>query len=169
MENEKTELVELSLTLTARDLWEYARIHANEGFRGFFNLFFTVAFLGLLLTQWGAVSPLYRLLLGMAVLLFPVWQPVLLYQKAVRQAKTGICSPMILRFSQEGMWVEQNGEEGSVLWEQFVYVERRRTMIILHMDRIHAYLLPNRVLEGKEESLRKLICAHVPARQRKRI
>lgn len=169
MEHEKTEPIELSFALKARDLWGYALIHANAGFTGFFNLFFTVASLGLLVTQWSLISVPYRLLLCMAVLLFPVLQPFLLFRKAAKQAKTAACSPMILHFSDEGLRVEQNGEEGAVSWEQLAYVERRRSMIILHMDRIHAYLLPNRVLEGKEEALKKLICAHVPARQRKRI
>jgi len=50
-----------------------------------------------------------------------------------------------------------------------VKVDRVRDMMILYMDRVHAYLLPDSVTGEKKAAIRGLIKEKLPPERRKRI
>lgn len=154
--------------LTARELWQFSMYHANAGAAGLFNLIFTVAALFLLIFRWGMLTNAYRLLLFGCVLIFTVLQPMLLYGKVRRQAKTpAMTKPMYLTFKEEGLLVEQSEQEALFAWDQMGRMDRKPTMVVLYMDRVHAYLLPNKVLGERKEEFFEMVKAHLPRERRK--
>ena len=72
---------------TAKELWKFSMIYANKGLRGGVNLILVGGAAFLLLTRWGLLDVAQRLLLFAVIFLFVVWQPAILYPKALRQAK----------------------------------------------------------------------------------
>ena len=40
-------------------------------------------------------------------------------------------------------------------------------MVVLYMDRVHAYLLPNKVLGDQKEEFFEMVKAHLPRERRK--
>ena len=44
--------VDVTLRITAKDLWMFSMYHANAGFMGMFNLIFSLAALYLLIFRW---------------------------------------------------------------------------------------------------------------------
>lgn len=166
MENE----LKFDVRLTTKDLWVFSMYHANNGVQGIFNVLFTVAALFLLIFRWSTLTTGYRLLLVVCVLLFTVWQPLLLYNKARKQAKAAnIRDQMSLTFCGQGLKVEQNGQVMEFAWEQMGRMDRIPSMIVLYMDRVHAYLLPKTVLGEREEALCDMARTHLQTRQRRRI
>lgn len=166
---EKRPLV-IEIKLTAKDLWKFSMYHSYQGLQGLFHVIFSAAAVLLLITTWSADSIPYRVLLIVCALMFTVWQPGILYLKAIRQAKT----PMIkntttLSFDDEGILVSQAEERLVVLWENIEKVERKKDMMILYMDRVHAYLLPDSVMGEKRAAIRGLIKEKLPPERRKRI
>lgn len=162
--------LKFELQLTAKDLWAFSMYHSNGGFRGIFNLLFTAAALYLLIARWGALSIPYRLLMAFCALLFTVWQPLLLYSKARKQAKTPVIKDaMSLTFGGDGLKVEQNGQSAEFTWDQMGRMDRLPSMIVLYMDRVHAYLLPREALGGQEEELCAMARAHLPKERRRKI
>ncbi len=154
--------------LTAKELWQFSMYHANSGAMGLFNLIFTVAALFLLIFRWGTLTGAYRLLLLGCVLIFTVLQPLLLYGKVRRQAKSpAITEPMYLTFSQEGLWVEQSGQQAEFAWEQMGRMDKKPGLIVLYMDRVHAYLLPEKALGEQKEALLEMAKEHLPKGCRK--
>ena len=124
--------------LTARELWQFSMYHANAGAAGLFNLIFTVL------------------------------QPMLLYGKVRRQAKTpAMTKPMYLTFKEEGLLVEQSEQEALFAWDQMGRMDRKPAMVVLYMDRVHAYLLPNKVLGDQKEEFFEMVKAHLPRERRK--
>ena len=59
MENEVVQTgktVDVTLTVTAKDLWAFSMYHANAGLMGIFNLLFTLAALYLLIFRWSSTT-----------------------------------------------------------------------------------------------------------------
>ncbi len=156
--------------LTPKDLWKFSMYHSNSGMMGLFNIIFTVTALFLLITRWGNFSPAYRLLLVMCVLLFTVWQPALLYHKVKKQAKNSTSMrPMDLIFYDKGLKVCQENESAEFAWDRMARMDRKSSMVILYLDRIHAYLLPKSAMGDQEEMFYEMVRAHLPKERRRRI
>ena len=163
-----TKEMRFEVRLTAKELWQFSMYHANAGAAGMFNLIFTAAALFLLVFRWGMLTAAYRLLMFGCVLIFTVLQPMLLYGKVRRQAKTpAIAEPMYLTFKEEGLLVEQSGQEALFTWEQMGRMDKKPTMIVLYMDRVHAYLLPKKVLGERQEEFFEMVNAYLPRERRK--
>ena len=162
--------VDVTLTVTAKDLWAFSMYHANAGLMGIFNLLFTLAALYLLIFRWSSTTTPYRCLLVICVLVFTVWQPFLLWTKAKKQAKRpAVKDPMRLVFDDEKLTVSQTDNQAEFTWEQMGLLDAKPSMYILYMDRVHAYLLPKTALGDQEEAFRELVTAHLPKEKRRKI
>lgn len=61
--------VDVTLRITAKDLWMFSMYHANAGFMGMFNLIFSLAALYLLIFRWSTTTVPYRCLLVVCALI----------------------------------------------------------------------------------------------------
>ena len=162
--------VDVTLHITAKDLWIFSMYHANAGFMGIFNIIFSLAALYLLIFRWGSTTAPYRSLLVVCALMFTVWQPFLLWLKAGKQAKRpAVKNPMRLVFDDEKLTVSQEENSADFTWEQMGRLDAKPSMYILYMDRVHAYLIPKKTLGEQEEALRELALAHLPKEKRRKI
>lgn len=160
----------IKVELKAKDLWKFSMYHSYRGMMGLFNIIFSIAAIFLLFYTWSSSSVPYRILLIICALMFTVWQPGILYLKAYKQARNPmILTPMILSFGEEGVMVTQAEKELELLWDNIVRVEWIRDMMIVYMDRVHAYLLPDSAIGGKKADLIALIKENLPPERRKRI
>ena len=162
--------VDVTLRITAKDLWMFSMYHANAGFMGMFNLIFSLAALYLLIFRWSTTTVPYRCLLVVCALIFTVWQPFLLWNKARKQAKRpAVKNPMRLIFDDEKLTVSQEENSADFTWEQMGRLDAKSSMYILYMDRVHAYLIPKETLGEQEETFRELVTAHLPKERRRKV
>ena len=162
--------VDVTLHITAKDLWTFSMYHANAGFMGIFNLIFSLAALYLLIFRWSSTTVPYRCLLVVCALIFTVWQPFLLWNKARKQAKRpAVKNPMRLVFDDEKLTVSQEENSADFTWEQMGRLDAKPSMYILYMDRVHAYLIPKETLGEQEDAFRELALAHLPKEKRRKI
>lgn len=162
--------VDVTLHITAKDLWTFSMYHANAGLMGVFNVLFSLAALYLLIFRWSSTTVPYRCLLVICALIFTVWQPFLLWNKARKQAKRpAVKNPMRLVFDDEKLTVSQEENVAEFSWEQMGRVDAKPSMYILYMDRIHAYLIPKTALGEQEEAFRELVVTHLPKEKRRKI
>lgn len=153
-----------------KELWQFLLYHANTGAMGVFNILFTLMALFLLITRFSELTMNYRLMFVFCALIFSVLQPCDLYRKARRQAKSPAAKDvMILTFDNAGLRVEQNDRQTAFTWEQMGRMDRKPTMAILYMDRVHVFLLPKRVMGEKEEALYEMARQHLPKERRRKI
>ncbi len=151
------------IKLTAKDLWRFSMHHSNSGMLGVFNVIFTAAALFLLVTRWSVIGTGQRLLLVVCALIFTVWQPMLLYRKACKQARLpAVSQPMYLTFDPEGVHVEQNSQNADFTWEQVGRIVELKKMTIIYMDRVHAFLLPERFLSERQDAFLALLIQYLP-------
>lgn len=152
------ETFQFHVQVTAKNLWMFSMYHSNKGYLGIFNLLFTLASLYLLVVRWSEVGVFYRLLLLMCVLMFTVWQPGLLFLKAMKQAGNDrLKEPMDMTFTREGFRVVQGEQSMDVDWNQVTKISRIKGEYILYMSSVRAYLVPDQVLGEKKEAFVKFL------------
>ena len=128
------------IQMQAKDLWKFSMYHANKGYLLVFNVLFTLASLYLLVTKWGETGTAYRLLLLACVMMFTVWQPGLLFLKALKQAGNDrLKTAMDMAFD------------------------------ILYMSSIRAYLISDQVLGGEKEAFTGFLRDVLPKERLKRV
>lgn len=154
----------------AKDLWRFSMYHANKGYLGVFNVLFTLASLYLLVSQWSSTSTAYRLLLLVCVLMFTVWQPGLLFLKAMKQTKNDrLKVPVDMTFTKDGFTVAQEDQSMEVAWDQVGRVVGIKGEYILYMGRVRAYLLPDRIMGEKKEPFAAFLREVLPGERLKRV
>ncbi len=162
------EQIKFEIKLKTKDLWQFSMYHANSGTMGVFNLIFTVLAFVLLVFRWNVITNGNRLLLVCCLMIFTVLQPLLLYNKVRKQAKLPMFQrPMYLTFDEKGLNVEQGEQKAEFAWEQMGRMDKKPTMVVLYMDRVHAYLLPKNVLGEQEKVFYDLVKTHLPKERRR--
>lgn len=158
------------IKLTAKDFWKFSMYHSNGGVMGVFNLLFTLAALFALVTRFATLSVAYRGLLAVCVLMFTVWQPFLLYLKARKQANLpAMQQGMLLIFSEQGLHITQGEQTVEYAWEDMGRLDKIPSMVILYMDRVHAYLIPEVALGDTKEEFYEMVRSQLPKEKRRRI
>ncbi len=158
------------IQLTTKDLWAFSMYHSNRGGMGLFNVFFTVASVWALLARWNDLTVPYRLLFVVCAMMFTVLQPVMLYWKASRQARTkAIREPMEMIFRKEGFTIIQGEAKADQVWDNVRKADKVGKLLILYMDRIHAYLLTERAMGEDREGFFAMVRELLPKSRRKRV
>ena len=155
--------------MKAKTLWMFSMYHSNRGLYGAFNLIFTLAALYLIVFRWGIMDTGIRVVAIVCALLFTVWQPMLLYTKAARQARLPVMQmPLELDFNEEGIRVAQGGQQQEVAWDLVGRVITLPFLVIFYMDSVHAYLLPMKTVGADKDELLACLKTHVPKERLKR-
>lgn len=158
------------IQMEPKDLWKFSMYHSNKGYLGIFNVLFTLASLYLLVTKWSDTSGAYRLLLLVCVMMFTVWQPGILFLKALKQAgNERLKAAMDMVFGREGFTVAQGEQSMEVTWDQVARAVRIPGIYILYMSSVRAYLLPDQILGNEKVAFAEFLREVLPKERRKRI
>ena len=168
MENQ--EIYEFQVHMTAKDLWHFSMHHTNKGYLGIFNILFTLASLYLLITTWNQNTVPYRIMLVFCVTIFTVLQPGQLYLKAKKQASLAVMKePIHYTFTRETICIAQADQQQELTWDQIGRVEKGTGMLIIYMDRIHAYLITDEAMGEQKENFCTMLKDVLPKERCKRI
>lgn len=158
------------IQMQAKDLWKFSMYHANKGYLGVFNVLFTLASLYLLVTKWSETGTAYRLLLLVCVMMFTVWQPGILFLKALKQAGNDrLKVAMDMVFDKKGFTVSQGDQSMEVPWDEVTKAARIPGIYILYMSSIRAYLIPDQVLGEEREAFAAFLRDVLPKVRLKRV
>lgn len=162
--------MKIKVNMTARDLFDFSMYNSYSGFMGAFNGIFTVGALAILIYtwRWDSVSMFQRVLLVCCALIFTVVQPAMLNQKSKKQARvTGFSADINLTLTDEKFGVERAGVNNDLEWNQIWKVIRIKPMYIVKVGPTHAYLIPNRSVEGREQELAEIFKKNLPSSKTK--
>lgn len=168
MDNQET--FEFQVQMNAKNLWYFSLHHANKGYLGVFNVLFTLASLYLLVTTWNESAAPSRLLLVFCISIFTLIQPGQLYLKAKKQASLAVMKePIRFRFTTEDISIQQGEQQQELKWEQIVRIEPAKGMLVIYMDRIHAYLITDEAMGDQKGKFCAMLREALPKERRKRI
>ena len=142
---------------TPEDYWLFRMENYYRNWTGLVSVVFTASILALMFSKWNATNGLGKALLILFLLLFPVFQPLLVYFVSIRDAQA-IKVDTTLSFDGKGMEIRVRQHRQRISWKDFIpdkqgggMVMLRKSMLVIVPDQAHAYLIPNRALGTAEE------------------
>lgn len=142
---------QFTINTTASDLWQLSMYGTYGSILGVTNAVFTVAMVLLAVRFFSEASMVLKCLLIAAICIFPVFQPLLVYRRAKKQAKN-LPKDVLLSFDDQGMHVSIGVQKEDIAWNAVRGITKKPTLLILYSSAQHGYVLSNKVLgEHKEE------------------
>ena len=142
---------------TPGEYWKFRMENYYRNWTALVSVVFTLSILVLTLAKWNATNGLGKALMVIFLLVFPVFQPLYIYLISIRDAQA-VQVDTTLSFDTTGMEIKVQKHLQRIPWKSFVPDEKgggmvinRRSMLVVVPDRVHAYLLPNRIFESDSE------------------
>lgn len=153
--------VSVNVKLTKKELFDYMMRHNYSSFGGIVGALLGIGALILFICNVGNkdMNIEYKLALLFVFGLSFIAQPVLLYMKAVTQAKKSeaINKPLEYRFDEKGIKisVEENSVEHE--YEAVTKVISTKLSVIIYVSRYNAFIIPKVSLGNQFDDFKKLI------------
>lgn len=137
---------------TAFDLWQLSMYGIYGSMVGVCNIIFTVAMLLLSARFWGDVNNFIKILFIMAISIFTVIQPTVIYMRAKRQVAT-VPQDIEIGFDDRGIHVKTEKQSSDLKWSTIKGVSKKLSMIVIFSTTKHGFILTNKVLGKEKEAL----------------
>ena len=137
---------------TTADFFKFYIGNVYSQWTGIIGIVFTGAIIALMISKWGTSGPVFRAIMVIALLLFPVVQPLGLYLRSMKMAEN-IKPETTLIFDDRGMGILVQLHSQRIPWKPEASVVKRPGLIVVSPDGVHLYLLPDRVTGEQKEEL----------------
>ncbi len=145
---------------TPGDYWRFYMGNTYSQWTGIVNVIFTAAFIALAVSRWTDTNILGKILMVLAVMIFPVFQPLAIFLRSLRQA--GAIKPETkLSFGEKGIGITVEAHHQDIGWEKAQLPVKRPGLLVVFPDSQHAYLVPDRVTGEEKQELERYIIAHI--------
>lgn len=146
--------IKIDMQLNAKDIWLFSMYHSNRGFLLIFNVLFTVVMYYYMITSWNKIDTPRKILFLVLANMFLIIQPAMLYLKSAKQARSeAIRAGLSLEMNEEGIVVSSKGESIDFKWENGFRSRIVPGIIIIYVDAVRGYLLPDRYTKENKEKI----------------
>ena len=146
--------IKIDMQLNAKDIWLFSMYHSNRGFLLIFNVLFTIVMYYYMITSWNTIDIPRKILFLALANMFLLIQPAMLYLKSAKQARSeAIRAGLSLEMNDEGIVVSSKGESIDFKWESGFRSRIVPGIIIIYVDAVRGYLLPDRYTKENKEKI----------------
>ena len=146
--------IKIDMQLNAKDIWLFSMYHSNRGFLLIFNVLFTVVMYYYMITSWNKIDTPRKIMFVLLANMFLIIQPAMLYLKSAKQARSeAIRAGLSLEMNDEGIVVSSKGESVDFKWESGFRSRIVPGIIIIYVDAVRGYLLPDRYTKENKEKI----------------
>ncbi|MBO4395947.1 MAG: YcxB family protein [Eubacterium sp.] len=151
---------EFDVKMDAKSLSGFVLYHNYMRPGGIIGILLSLVAIGALIIRWDVWTGVQRCLLVVLALLFLIFQPLMLLQKANSQLHSpAFATPMHYRFDEEKFTIEQGGRS-----EEFAYADIRKAVFhknvaYLYMTAVSAFIIPRSRCEADFDSIRERVRA----------
>ena len=146
--------IKIDMQLNAKDIWLFSMYHSNRGFLLIFNVLFTIVMYYYMITSWNTIDIPRKILFLALANMFLLIQPAMLYLKSAKQARSeAIIAGLSLEMNDEGIVVSSKGESIDFKWESGFRSRIVPGIIIIYVDDVRGYLLPDRYTNENKEKI----------------
>lgn len=142
---------QFKFSTTAADLWQLSMYGTYGTILGMTNVVFTIAMILLAVRFFSSVHIVLKCLLIVAICLFTVIQPVLVYLRARKQVKN-MPGEVTLGFDDQGMHVSLGDKNSDIEWSAVRGITKKPTLLVVFSSARHGYVLNNKVLGEHKEA-----------------
>ena len=137
---------------TTSDFFKFYIGNVYSQWTGIIGVVFTGAMIALIVSRWGESGMIFRAVMVIGLLLFPVVQPLGLWLRSMK-ASESIKPETTLLFDEKGMGICVQLHSQRIPWGKNASVVKRPGLLVVTPDGMHLYLLPDRVTGEKKEEL----------------
>lgn len=137
---------EYTFRSTALDYMKFYLGNTYHSMMAAVNIIFTCAMIALTYAKFTQTNLLGKILLILAICIFPVFQPLAVYVRSRKDAAKVNKVDTWVGFDDAGMHIRVEQHQQLIRWRDIYPAVVRKTMVICAPDGVHAYLLANRVL-----------------------
>ena len=146
--------IKIDMQLNAKDIWLFSMYHSNRGFLLVFNVLFTIVMYYYIITSWNKIDTPRKIMFVLLANMFLIIQPAMLYLKSAKQARSeAIRAGLSLEMNDEGIVVSSKGESIDFKWESGFRSRIVPGIIIIYVDAVRGYLLPDRYTKENKEKI----------------
>ena len=146
--------IKIDMQLNAKDIWLFSMYHSNRGFLLIFNVLFTIVMYYYMITSWNKIDTPRKIMFVLLANMFLIIQPAMLYLKSAKQARSeAIRAGLSLEMNDEGIVVSSKGESIDFKWESGFRSRILPGIIIIYVDAVRGYLLPDRYTKENKEKI----------------
>ena len=145
---------------TAAELWKLSMNYTYGSMVGVCNILFTAGAVAVTTVYWGTAPAWQRVLMIVALLLFPVIQPLAVYGRARKQA-SGIKEDTTITIDAAGVLVAVGKQRSQLPWSSIKRVSKKPGMVIIFSDTTHGFVLTNRVLGKEKEDVYQYVASRI--------
>jgi hypothetical protein len=145
------------------NLWVLTMVNFYRSFLGVCNLVFTVSMIMLAVRFWSGSSMGIRILISVGILLFPVFQPLMIYLRC-RRIVDRMPGEIEISFDKTGITTSANGESSFVNFSEVKSIVTIFNLMIIRTRSKQGFILSDRVLGNQSKSLYNFIKANVVER-----
>ena len=146
--------IKIDMQLNAKDIWLFSMYHSNRGFLLVFNVLFTIVMYYYMITSWNKIDTPRKIMFVLLANMFLIIQPAMLYLKSAKQARSeAIRAGLSLEMNDEGIVVSSKGESIDFKWESGFRSRIVPGIIIIYVDAVRGYLLPDRYTKENKEKI----------------
>lgn len=149
-------MVELDVKIGAGDLYDYMLSHAYNRASGLFG-----SAVGAVMVVFALSTKQWIFMIGGIVLL--LYLPWTYFIKSRQQAlnNPAFKKPLHYVLDEKGLTVSQDGESGTVAWEDMVKAVSTGRSIILYTSRVNATIFPKSQMGDKKAAVIEIISTHM--------
>ncbi|MBO6108296.1 MAG: YcxB family protein [Eubacterium sp.] len=150
--------IEFQVRMDAKSLSGFVIYHNYVRPGGILGLFLSVAAIVALIVRWGHWTGMQRALLVALALLFLIFQPLMLLQKANAQLHSkAFASPMDYSFGETEFTITQDGKSETFSYSDIRKTVFRKKVCYLYMSTVSAFIIPSGAVTERYAELKELI------------
>jgi hypothetical protein len=136
---------------TAFDLWQLSMYGIYGSTLGVVNVIFTFAMIALTIKFWVVASLVIKILLILAMSLFVLIQPLVVYKRAKKQV-ANITSDTEISVDDRGVHVKVENQTSDLKWHSIKGITKKPNMVIILSTNKHGFILSNKVLGQQKKA-----------------
>lgn len=145
---------------TAFDLWQLFMYSIYGSMVGLSNIIFTIAMSLLSVKFWQSVNVFIKILLVVAICLFTIIQPVMIYMRAKKQV-AGISQDIKISFDDDGIRIKTQNQTSEIQWSRIKGVSKKPSMVVILSTKKHGFILTNKVLGEQKEAFYNYVLSRI--------
>ena len=160
-------LIEFDIKLKAKDVFRFNLDQTYTSFNGWSSLLFAAVLFGMagysIVTQNMEIQPKVFLYIFAGVLLL-LYLPCTLWLRSRQSLNASPVLNNMLHYQvdTDGFTVTQGEAKGVLPWKQIYKMVATKHLVLVYSNRINAYIIPRRQLDGQYVALAKLAVSKLP-------
>ncbi|NBF39477.1 MAG: hypothetical protein GVY14_03585 [Spirochaetes bacterium] len=149
--------------VTPSDLMILSLVSIYRSLPGIINIIFSISMILVAFRFWEEAAWIYRALMLLGIVVFPVLQPAAIYLRS-RRIVSRMPEGLEMYIGPEGITISGPNDSNSLAYSELTAVKLVAGMIIIHTKGKQGYALSRQVLGGKAQEVYDLLRRRIPAK-----